>query len=373
MLAYLRVPLGWTALLKRTVTEAMADDILDLAAQQAYYFFFALFPALLFVIGIASFFPLQSLIGDVINLLSRFAPQIVTRIVVDAMQSLGKQNNGGVLTFGFLVTLWSTSGAMTAIITTLNAAYGVTESRAWWRTRLIAVGLTVGIALFILTSMFLVIAGPSLAEHLAAMFGLGQAFTWTWWVAQWPVVFALVATAIGLVYCFAPDVEQDWVWITPGSIVATLLWLAISVALKLYYRFVPSAANPTYGAIGGIMVLLLWFYASGIALLLGAELNAQIDHASPHGKDPGERVPGEKRVVGARAARIYEEKRAKGEIPIRPIPEGVNCDIDKVDGARHGAPDFTTKPSDLIIGTMALIPAAVLAAKKMRDELKKST
>jgi membrane protein len=371
MLGYFRVPLGWFDLVKRTINEALADDVFNLAAQQAYYFFFALFPALLFVIGIASFFPLQTLSGDVVNMLGRVAPQIVTGIIVQAMQSLGKQNSGGVLTFGFLVTIWSTSGAMTAIITTLNACYDVTESRPWWKTRVIAILLTVGIAVFIIASMFLVIAGPTLAEHLATRFGLGPAFKWAWWVLQWPVVFTLGATAIGLIYYFAPDVEQDWVWITPGSVVATLLWLTISIGLKLYYRFVPSAANPTYGAIGGIMVLLLWFYTSGIAMLLGAELNSEIEHASPYGKDPGERVPGEKKVVGRRAQRYYDEKRAKGEIPIKPIPEGVNCDIDQGRVRRGSDLEDTTKPSDLIIGAIALVPAAIVAGKRVRNAFAK--
>ncbi len=372
MLTYLRVPLGWFDLTKRTVNEALADDVFNLAAQQAYYFFFALFPALLFVIGIASFFPLQDLTNDVVNMLGRFAPKMVSGIIVDAMNSLGKQNSGGVLTFGFFVTLWSTSGAMTAIVTTLNACYDVTESRPWWKTRVIAILLTVGIAVFIIASMFLVIAGPTLAEHLADTFGLGPVFKWTWWVLQWPVVLMLVATSIGLIYYFAPDVEQDWVWITPGSVVATLLWLLVSVGLKLYYQFVPSAANPTYGAIGGIMVLMLWFYASGIALLLGAELNSEIEHASPYGKDPGERVPGEKKVVGPRAARIYEEKRAKGEIPIKPIPEGVNCALDRPRTMRgSAAAEDTSRPSDLIIGAIALLPAAILAGRKIGNEVAK--
>jgi membrane protein len=371
MLGYLRVPLRWTDLATRTIKEALADDVFDLAAQQAYYFFFALFPALLFVIGIASFFPLQSLTGDVVNMLGRFAPQMVTEIIAQAMQSLGKQNSGGVLTFGFLVTIWSMSTAMTAIVTTLNAAYGVTESRPWWKVRAIAVILTVGIAIFIVVSMFLVLAGPAFAEHLAGRFGLGPAFTWTWWVAQWPVVLAMTVTAIGLVYYFAPDVEQDWVWITPGAVFATIAWLVISLALKFYYQIVPSAANPTYGVIGGIMVLLLWFYASGIALLLGAEMNAEIEHASPYGKDPGERVPGEKKVVGPRAQRVYEEKRAKGEVPIKPIPEALNCDIDRGASNERG-PGDQTSASDLIIGAIALAPAAMIAAKKIRDGMKKS-
>ena len=371
MLAYLRVPLTWTDLIKRTVKEALADDIFDLAAQQAYYFFFALFPALLFVIAVASFFPLQTLIDEVVTMLSRFAPQAVIEIIRTAMQSLSKQNSGGVLTFGFLVTIWSSSGAMVSIITTLNAAYDVTESRPWWKTRVIATALTIALATFIVASMFLVIAGPTVAEHLAVRLRLGPVFTWTWWVLQWPIVFALVASAIAVVYYFAPDVEQDWVWITPGSILATLLWLAISLALKVYYQLVPNA-NATYGTLGGIMVLMLWFYCSGLALLLGAEMNAEIEHASPYGKDPGERVPGEKRIVGPRAQRLHEEKRARGEMPIPPIPDAVNCDIDR--GATAKEPP--AKPSDLLIGTIALAPAAlaaVKAAKKVRDELTKKS
>jgi len=133
-------------------------------------------------------------------------------------------------------------------------------------------------------------------------------------------------------------VEQDWVWITPGSVVATLLWLAVSLALKIYYQLMPNA-NAAYGAIGGIMVLLLWFYGSGLAMLLGAELNAEIEHASPYGKDPGERVPGEKKIVGPRAERVYQEKRDNGEVPIPPIPDGMNCDLDSgaaMPGAANG-------------------------------------
>lgn len=367
MLAYLRVPLGWKVLLDRSVKEALADNVFDLAAQQAYYFFFALFPALLFVLAVASFFPLQGLIDNVVQMIARIAPSDVVKIMTDAMLSLSKQNSGGILTFAFFVTIWSSSGAMVSIITTLNAAYDVTESRPWWKTRLTATVLTVGIAVFILASMFLIVAGPTLAEHLASRMQLGPVFKWTWWVLQWPVVFALVVSAIGLVYYFAPDVEQDWIWFTPGSVLAALLWLAVSLGLKLYYQMMPNA-NATYGTIGAVMVLMLWFYCSGLALLLGAELNAEIEHASPYGKAPGERVPGEKKVVGARAQRLYEEKKAKGEIPITPLPEGVNCDIDGAPAPAHAAP----KLSDLIIGTIALGSAALVAAKKVRDEFKKS-
>ena len=122
-------------------------------------------------------------------------------------------------------------------------------------------------------------------------------------------------------------------WITPGSVLATLLWLVVSLGLKFYYQLVPSA-NASYGAIGGIMVLMLWFYCSGIALLLGAELNAEIEHASPYGKNVGEKVPGEKKKIGAAAERAYEERRAKGDLDAPPFPDTVNCDVD---GRRRAA------------------------------------
>ena len=365
MLASLRVPLGWTDLLKRTGNEALEDNIFDLAAQQAYYFFFALFPALLFLLAIASFFPLQSLIDEVVSMLQRVAPREVITIVTEQMKKLGDQNSGGLLTFGFLVTIWSSSGAMVSIITTLNAAYDITESRPWWKTRIVAIGLTIGISIFILASMFLIIAGPSVAEHLANTMHLGAAFKWTWWVLQWPVVFVLIATAIGLVYYFAPDAEQDWVWITPGSVLATVLWIVVSLGLKIYYQLAPQA-TASYGAIGGVMVLMLWFYCSGLALLMGAELNAEIEHASPYGKDPGERVPGERKVIGTRAQRLYEEKRERGEIPVKPMPEAINCDIDRPAAVERPKPTA----SELLIGTIALLPTAAIVAKKLRDEMK---
>src|SRR5438094_2952269 len=366
MLGYLHVPLSWTAVLKRTGSEALQDNIFDLAAQQAYYFFFALFPALLFLISVATFFPLHTLIPDVIALLGRVAPRDAIEFINKQLIDLSGRKSGGILTLAFLFTLWSTSGAMVSIITTLNAAYDITESRPWWKVRLTANLLTVAISVFILASMFLVLAGPSVAQHLADRFYLGPVFKYTWLVLQWPLVFALVATGFALIYYFAPDAEQEWVWITPGSVLATLLWLVVSLGLKLYYTLAPNA-NATYGAIGGVIVLMLWFYWSGLAMLLGAELNAEIEHASPYGKNPGERVPGEKSVIGARAKRLYEKKREMGEVPVKPIPAHVNCDVD-----RAPVEEPPLRPSDLLIGTIPPVPVALTVGLKVKEDLKKT-
>lgn len=369
MLVRCRIPLGWGDLFKRTGREAYADDVLSLAAQQAYYFFFALFPALLAFLSITSFFPIANLVDEVVVKLRQIAPEDVVNIVATEITNLSSSKTGGILTFAFLFTIWSSSAAMMAMITTLNTAYGVTDSRPWWKTRLTAIALTVGMALFILVSMALVVAGPTLAEELAARFQLGGAFEWTWKVLQWPLVFVLVSVAIAFVYYFAPDVEQDWVWITPGSILATALWLAVSLGFKFYLASLGGQETyKAYGVIGGVMVLLLWFYLSGLAILIGAELNAEIEHASPYGKDVGEKAPGEKKRVGAAAERAAEELRAKGGTPAPPFPDGVNCDVE----GRTGQGGAAAKPSELIIGAMALLPVALQIARGLRRKVAES-
>ena len=365
MLARFRVPLGWGELLKRTFKEAFADDVFDLAAQQAYYFFFALFPALLALISLASFFPVANLTDEVIRTLGRVAPPDVIQIINDQLRKISEDKAGGLLTFAFLATLWSSSGAVVSMCTTLNTAYDITEGRPWWKVRLTAIGLTIGLAFFVLCSMALLVAGPGFAEALASRIGLGQAFVWTWTVSRYPVIFVLVATGIALVYYFAPDAEQEWVWITPGSVFATVLWIVVSIGLSKYVSMMGNYTE-TYGIVGAVMVLLLWFYLSGIAILVGAELNAEIEHASPYGKDVGEKVPGEKKKIGALAARVYEEQKANGEIPVPPYADDINCDIDR----RPARDEHPVRVSDLLIGTAVLLPAALKIGREVKDKVR---
>jgi membrane protein len=307
VLAPFKVPLSWGELLKRTVKDSSEDDILGLAAQLAYYFFLALFPAILFLLAVASFFPLTNVIDDIVRLLRPIAPADVLAFLEDQLRRISNADSGGILTIGILGAIWSSSAAVVAIIGSLNRAYDIEEGRPWWKVRLTAIGLTIGLALLVLTSFTLIVAGPRIATGIASSFGLGPAFEWTWKILQWPLAFLLVSTAVGLVYYYAPDAEQDWVWITPGAVLGTLLWFIVSLIFKLYVANFADY-NATYGAVGGVIVLLLWFYISGLAILVGAELNAEIEHASPHGKDPGEKVPGQKKKIGIAAARAHEER-----------------------------------------------------------------
>jgi membrane protein len=305
------LPLGWGELFKRTIKEASDDGVTGLAAQLAYYFFLALFPALLFLVSLASFFPLENMMDEVTRALARFAPGDVLAIVQDQLKLISDQGHGGLLTLGFLGTIWSVSAAIAGMMDTLNKAYEIQEGRPWWKVRLIAIGLTLGVGLFILLSFAVVILSPLFIEPLARYFGLGDAFRWTWALAQWPVVFLLIATAVGLIYYFGPDAEQRWEWLTPGSLLATLLWIVASLGFRVYLTSFGNY-NETYGAIGGVIIALLWLYLTGLAFLIGAELNAEIEHASPHGKEAGEKRPGEKKKIGRLAADAYA--RAKGAV-----------------------------------------------------------
>lgn len=310
MLSRFRVPLSWPELLRRTFDEAFfKDNCLGMSAQLAYYFFFALFPALLVILGVASYlYTDPDFLQNLFLILGGFVPTEGLRIITDQLAKT-RDNQAGLVTLGMLTALWSSSTAMTAIIDTLNSAYDVPEGRPWWRVWLTAILLTIGLAAFVAISFTLVLAGPTLAESLARWFSLGSVFEWAWKILQWPLIFLLVSIGIALVYYFAPDTKQDWVWLAPGSIAATALWLLASLGFKLYVTTIGSYA--AYGVVGGVMVLLLWFYISGLVILVGAELNAEIEHSSPYGKDRGEKVAGEKSKLPPPAMRAWRRQRQK--------------------------------------------------------------
>jgi membrane protein len=305
LLNRLRVPIRWTALVKRTFEEVRADNCLGLAAELAFYFFLALFPALLFLVALVSFLPVEGLLDTITAALARVAPSEMLILVKDQVLRIAHDNNGGLLTLGMIGTIWSTSSGVTAIIDTLNQAYDIQEGRPWWKVQLIALALTFALAIFIVVSFTLVLVGPALADHAARWLRVGPVVAWTLKIVQWPIVFALVAMAVSLIYYYAPDAQQEWIWILPGALLSTVLWLLFSLAFKAYVAWFPSYAA-TYGAIGGVIVTMLWFYVSSLAVLVGAELNAELEHASPYGKDPGEKVAGETERHGAAAAPLRE-------------------------------------------------------------------
>jgi membrane protein len=289
----LGVTLGWRALLRRTFKEVVEDGCFGLSAQLAYYFFLSVFPVLLVVVALTSYFP-PNLLERILSWFAVFTPRDVLQLVKTQIDLITNSGNTGLLTFGALGALWSSSSAMNAIVDTLNRAYGIKEARPWWKVQALAIVLTIIMSVFVLVAFTLVVAGPELAGRVAAHHGLGAAFTWTWMILQWPFAFLLISQGFAFVYYLAPDAEQRWPWVQPGAHFATGLWLLVSLGFRFYVTHF-GEYNRMYGAIGAVIVMLLWFYLSGLVLLIGAEFNAELEHASPYGKDEGERVPGERR------------------------------------------------------------------------------
>jgi membrane protein len=312
MFLYFEKDLSWSELTKRTVKDSIQDDVAGIAAQLSYYFFLSLFPALLFLVALASFFPLYSFTDELMRIVAPIAPAAVVELLKDQLTSLSNSGDTGLLSIGLLMALWSSSAAMVSVIDAMNRAYDIEDTRTWVKRRVVAIGLTVGLALFILTSFGLIVAGPWLADFLGQQLGLAPAFTMAWKILQWPVVFLLASTGFGLVYYFAPDAEQEWVWITPGALAATLLWFLASLAFR-YYVVNFGNYEESYGTLGAIILTLLWFYITGLAMVIGAELSAEIHRASPWGKNPGPKIMGQRKRLGLAASREWFKHHAREE------------------------------------------------------------
>ena len=273
---------------RRAIHEIRDDDCLGRAAQLAYYFLFALFPFFLVLVTLLGYLPLPNLMDRLMEMLGEMLPGDALRLVQDNVRDLVTNERGGLLSFGILAALWTSSSAVTAIMDGLNRAYDVEEGRPFWKVRLFAILLTVGLSLFVIASLVLLTFGPQIGGWIADQVGLGGVFQTTWNLLRWPVIVGLLILAMALVYYVAPDVEQQWQWITPGSVVAVIGWLVASLGFSFYVNNFGSY-NATYGSIGAVIVLLTWMYVSGFLVLVGGEINAEIEHAASSGKDPGEK------------------------------------------------------------------------------------
>lgn len=280
---------GVKELFKRVISEVQQDNCAAYAAALAYYFLFALFPFFLFLTALLAYLPIPNLMDQIMGSLAQVMPGETLSLVQDNLGNLVTQQRGGLLSFGILAALWTSSSAITAICDALNHAYDVEEGRPFWKLRGTAILLTMGLSIFLIVSIVLLMFGPQIGGWLADFVGLGRAFEIAWNILRWPVILFLVTAAVAAIYYFAPDVDQGWKWMTPGSVFAVLLWLLISIGFSYYVNNFGSY-DKTYGSIGGIIVLLTWMYASGFAILVGGEINAVIEHASAEGKAPGEKT-----------------------------------------------------------------------------------
>lgn len=261
------------ALAKKTWSETTEDKVFGRAAELAYYLMLALFPMLIFLTSLVGF--LEGAQERILRALADVMPSEAMRLVQETLRDVVQNRSSGLLSFGVLGTLWASSGGVTAMMDTLNIAYDAKETRSFWKLRLIAIGLTVLLAMLAVGGIVLIMFGDRLSAWFAAQLGWGPVFTFTWRIVDFLLGLSFLFLGLQLIYYIGPDVEQDWHWVTPGAVFAVASLLLTSFLLSLYLRFGPSY-SATYGSLGAVVVLMLWLYLMGAVMLIGGEINSEI-------------------------------------------------------------------------------------------------
>lgn len=264
----------WLAGAKRAGSAFLADDCMGLAQQIAYSWMLAFFPAVAFFLGLLGVLHLY-------DQLQTFLAPISPHGVIHFIEGLQKDSKGGAsvtaLVLGGAGAVWAASGAMGSVIKAVNRAYERMETRPFWKTRIVAIVLVLLSSATVLVLAVLIVFGAPLGQAIADKAGLGGAFTLLWSIARWPIAFVAVLLLFGLIYYFAPNVDhRRWHWVTPGSFVGALLWLALSGLFTLYVTFAGSYSK-TYGSLAAGVILMLWLNYSAWAILFGAELNSELE------------------------------------------------------------------------------------------------
>jgi len=285
---------GWWAALKRTVKEFKDDNLTDWAAALTYYAVLAIFPALIVLVSILGLVG-ESATQPLIDNLGAVAPGPAKEIFTSAIENLqGDQGAAGVLfVVGILAALWSASGYVAAFMRASNSIYDMPEGRPAWKTLPVRVGLTVVLLVLLAISTIAVVLTGGLAERVGDVIGLGSTAVTVWNIAKWPVLLLVVSFMFALLYWAAPNVKQPgFRWVSPGGILAVVGWLIASGAFAFYVGNFGSY-NKTYGALGGVVVFLVWLWISNIVILLGAEFNAELERgrAIEGGMRPEDKEP----------------------------------------------------------------------------------
>jgi membrane protein len=257
--------------------DLIETNVLGTAAELAYYFILALFPMLIFLTSLVGF--LSGVRETIFSALAYVAPGEAMQLVNQTLNDVVSKRSGGLLSFGILGALWAASGGVAALINGLNEIYRVKEGRSFVRVRLIAIGLTILLALLVIAGTSLIVFGDKVINWLAEMAGMSDFTTFVTGAVHYLSGIAMVILGLGVIYYAAPNVQQSWKWITPGSVFAILAMLIVSSLFSLYLRIVPDY-SATYGSLGAAIVLLLWLYLIGLVLLLGGDINARIREAA---------------------------------------------------------------------------------------------
>jgi membrane protein len=269
---------SWGGVLRRTFREFQEDQLTDLAAALTYYGILAIFPALIALVSILGLIG-HSATQPLISNLGKLAPGAAQKIFTSAIQGLqhGRGTAGVVFVLGLAGALWSASGYIAAFMRASNRIYDVPEGRPFWKTIPIRLVVTVVMVLLLAVSAFAVVVTGGLAKQVGNLLGVGSSAVTVWDIAKWPALLLIVSFMFSILYWAAPNVKQPgFRWLSPGGVFAVLVWVAASALFALYVASF-SSYNKTYGTLAGVIIFLVWLWISNIALLLGAEFNAELE------------------------------------------------------------------------------------------------
>lgn len=304
--------LGLGELLRGLGKELGEDHVSAFAASLAYRALLALFPFSILVLSLLSIFQAQNALNDLLNTIGPALPTSIAQTLRDQVFILtGGEPSGAVsiaAVSATLLALWALSGAFRAVMESMNVMYEVEEARSFVNKYVRSLVMAVGSVVLFVSALALVVAGPRIARFVAELAHLPDVFVTAWTILQWPVLVLFVMLAFALIYYLAPAVEQTFRFVSPGSVVAVISWLAFSLLFSLYANNFGSY-NKAYGALAGVVVLMLYMYWSSFLMLVGAEINQLIEQANPRGKDAGEREPHGRRAETSRGG---EEPRGSG-------------------------------------------------------------
>ena len=290
-----QLDVGPRQFLKELYTEVDEDDLFNGAAVLGFYLTLAIFPAVMFLMALLPYLPIPHIEGTIMQLLRQALPPQAAQMFVGVVHEVTREQRGGLLSFGLVTALWATSTGMYSIMQQLNVTYDVNERRGFVRARLIAIGLSILFTGLVIGGLSLIVLGGQMETWLDNQFALAPSLLIGFAAFRWIVIVAGLLLALALIYYLAPDVEQDFVFITPGSVLGVAVLAAASLAFSWYVQHFANY-TATYGSIGAVIVLMVWLYIAGFVILLGSEINALVEHHSPHGKEKGEHAEGEKEI-----------------------------------------------------------------------------
>jgi membrane protein len=273
-------PPGVLTIFWRVGVQLARGNAFGIAAQIAYNFLFALFPFLITLVSLAAYLPIHGLLRHFLEAVQPLLPAAAYKLVEHQLSSTLESHHGGLLTLGLALSVWSASSAVSALIAGLNDAYHVQETRPFWRTRGLALILTVGGGVGMLAILVVVILGGRIGHWLSNAFGKPVLYSAVWSLLRWPVTAVIVMVGLAFLYHLGPNVKRPFRLVTPGTLAGTFLWLASTIGFSFY---VNSWANYSvmYGSLAAVVVLLTGFYMTGLALILGGQIDAVIEGRAP--------------------------------------------------------------------------------------------